>query len=352
VKAISFPRRSSASSAVDAVSKFDAEALGKPLGAQLGLVVNALCFSPCSSVSSVVDTFSNEQGAVRRRVGRVLVALMLLLSAVAAADVAVPPLERRVTDLTGTLSADQAAVLEQKLAAFEQRKGSQIAVLIVPTTEPEAIEQYSIRVAEQWKLGRKGVDDGALLLVAKDDRALRIEVGYGLEGVLTDLMSRRIIDDIIVPRFKTGDFFGGLNAGVDAMIKLIDGEPLPPPQTWKAPKVGLEAYQTLFVVGLILVVVVGGILRALFGRLPAAMLIGGAIGVFAWFLVASLAAAMVVGIIAFVFTLFGGMPRVGRPGYGGYRGGGFGGGGFGGGGGGGFGGGGGGFGGGGASGRW
>jgi uncharacterized protein len=276
-----------------------------------------------------------------------LFALTLLLSAVAAADVGVPPLERRVTDLTSTLSADQAAALEQKLTAFEQRKGSQIAVLIVPTTEPEPIEQYSIRVAEQWKLGRKGVDDGALLLIARDDRALRIEVGYGLEGVLTDLMSKRIIEDIIVPRFKTGDFAGGIDAGVDAMIKVIDGEPLPPPQAWKAPKVGVEAYQTLFVVGFILVVVVGGILRALLGRLPAATLIGGAIGAIAWLLIASLAAAVVVGIIAFVFTLFGGMPRIGRPGYGGYRGGG---GGFGGGGG--WSGGGGGFGGGGASGRW
>jgi uncharacterized protein len=285
----------------------------------------------------------NKQVAVRRA----LFALMLLLSTVVAADVAVPPLERRVTDLTGTLTAGQTAGLEQKLDAFEQRKGSQIAVLIVLTTQPETIEQYSIRVAEQWKLGRKGVDDGALLLVAKDDRALRIEVGYGLEGVLTDLMSKRIIEDIIVPRFKTGDFAGGIDAGVDAMIKVIDGEPLPPPQAWKAPKVGVEAYQTLFVVGFILVVVGGGILRALFGRLPAATLIGGAIGAIAWLLVASLAAAVVVGIIAFVFTLFGGMPRIGRPGYGGYRGGG---GGFGGGGG--WSGGGGGFGGGGASGRW
>src|SRR6185295_10628044 len=124
---------------------------------------------------------------------------------------------------------------EQKLAAFEARKGSQIAVLIVPTTRPEAIEPYSIRVVEQWKLGRKGVDDGALLLVAKNDRALRIEVGYGLEGVLPDATANRIIEDIIVPRFKTGDLYAGVDAGVDAMIKVVDGEPLPPPQTqWRS----------------------------------------------------------------------------------------------------------------------
>ena len=253
---------------------------------------------------------------------RALLALSLLVCGAALAEVAVPPYERRVTDLTATLSPDQAAALEQKLAALEQRKGSQLAVLIVPTTDPEAIEQYSIRVAEQWKLGRKGVDDGAILLVAKDDRALRIEVGYGLEGVLTDLMSKRIIEDIVVPRFKSGDFYAGIDAGVDAMIKLVDGEPLPQPQPWKTPKVGIEAFQTLFVVGFILVVVVGGVLRALFGRLPAAVLIGAGAAAIGWLLVASLVAAAVVGIIAFLFTLFGGMPRLGRRGWGGYRGGG------------------------------
>ena len=147
-----------------------------------------------------------------------------------------------MTDLTETLTPDQTAKLEQKLAAFEARKGSQIAVLIVPTTQPEAIEQYSIRVAEQWKLGRKGVDDGALLLVAKDDRALRIEVGYGLEGALPDAIAKRIIEDIIVPRFKTGDFYGGIDAGVDAMIKVVDGEPLPPPQPVAAVRASVKAW--------------------------------------------------------------------------------------------------------------
>jgi uncharacterized protein len=246
------------------------------------------------------------------------------------------------------LTPAQTAQLEDKLAAFEARKGSQIVVLIVPTTQPETIEQYGIRVAEQWKPGRKGVDDGAILLVARDDRALRIEVGYGLEGVLTDLMSKRIIDDIIVPRFKLGDFPGGVAAGVDAMIKVIDGEPLPPPKTWTSPGVGRANYEALFVVAFMLAVVVGGVLRAVVGRLPAAAMIGAGTAILAVVLVSSLVAAVVVGLIAFVFTLFGGMPRMG----GGYRGGGFPGGGGWGSGGGSWGGGGGGFGGGGASGRW
>src|SRR5512132_2715893 len=131
--------------------------------------------------------------------------IALLFSAFfAVADVAVPPLKARVTDLTGTLSANEAAQLEERLAAFEAKKGSQIAVLVVPTTQPETIEQYGIRAGEAWKLGRKGVND----------RAVRIEVGYGLEGVLPDAVAKRIIDEEIVPRFRSGDFYGGIEAGV------------------------------------------------------------------------------------------------------------------------------------------
>src|ERR1700744_441404 len=162
-----------------------------------------------------------------------LVALLICWAFVALADVAVPPLTGRVVDQTGTLSSSDVASLSQTLQDFEAKKGSQIAVLIVPTTEPEAIEQYSIRVADAWKVGRKKVDDGAILLVAKNDHRLRIEVGYGLEGALTDVTSKRIIDEFIVPKFKDGDFAGGIRAGVDRIIKMIDGEPLPapPPRT-------------------------------------------------------------------------------------------------------------------------
>jgi uncharacterized membrane protein YgcG len=138
--------------------------------------------------------------------------LALLLPIAGAAQVAVPALRSPVTDLTNTLSSAQIASLEQTLREFESREGSQIAVLLVPTTQPESIEQYSIRVAEQWKLGRAGVDDGVLLLVAKDDRAVRIEVGYGLEGALPDVIANRITDQVIVPRFREGDFDGGIRA--------------------------------------------------------------------------------------------------------------------------------------------
>jgi uncharacterized protein len=267
----------------------------------------------------------------------------------------VPRLERRVTDLTGTLTAGEIAAIEQKLAAFEERKGSQIAVLFVPTTAPETIEQYGIRVVDEWKLGREGVDDGVLFLVAKDDRALRLEVGYGLEGALPDAIANQIVEDIVVPRFRVGDFAGGVNAGIDAIIGVVDGEPLPEPeapQPW--PGDGGGGLGGLLTIGFIMVVVVGSVLRAIFGRLPAAVITAGLTGAIAWALVASLIAAVVVAMIAFFFTLLGGMPGQRR---GGYRRGGWGGvgwpsGGWSGGGGGGWSGGGGGFGGGGASGRW
>ena len=167
---------------------------------------------------------------MNRSWAKTLAFIALLFSAsLASADVAVPPLKSRVTDLTGTLSANEAAQLEQKLAAFEAKKGSQIAVLIVPTTQPETIEQYSIRVADAWKLGRKGIDDGAVLLIAKQDRTVRIEVGYGLEGVLPDAIAKRIVEETIVPKLRQGNFAGAIDAGIDKMIGVIQGEPLPPP---------------------------------------------------------------------------------------------------------------------------
>jgi uncharacterized protein len=262
---------------------------------------------------------------------------------VAQADVALPPLTHRVTDLTATLDVKQIQTLESLLAGFESSKGAQLAVLIVPTTQPESIEQFGIRVVEAWKLGRKGVDDGALLLIAKDDRALRIEVGYGLEGVLNDATSNRIIDEIIVPRFKRGDYYSGIESGLAAMMQVVNGEALPPPRHASAS--GKYDIESMLFVAFALVVVVGGMLRAVLGRFPAAVLMGGALGVLAWLTVAPLLIALFVGLMAFVFVLLGGVGR----GFGGYVGGGFGGGG---GVGGGFGGGGGGFGGGGASGRW
>jgi uncharacterized protein len=257
-------------------------------------------------------------------------------------------LTTHVTDLTGTLTRQQTAALDQKLQAFETAKGSQLAVLIVPTTGGEPIEQYSLRVVEKWKLGRKKVDDGALLIVAKNDRTLRIEVGYGLEGALNDATSKRIISEVIVPRFQQGDFYGGIEAGVDRMIGVVKGEPLPAPSR-RVPDDG-GGFEQLVPIIFLLVVVVGGVLRRAVGRLPAAIVAGGGAAVLAWFFVGALLMALGAGFIAFLCTLVGG----GMGGRGGWRSGGGWSGGFGrgGGGSGGFGGGGGGFGGGGASGRW
>ena len=195
-----------------------------------------------------------------------VIALIFVLAFPASADVDIPELTGRVVDQTGTLSSSDIAALSQKLRDFDNRKGSQIAVLILPTTQPETIEQFSIRVAEAWKIGRKKVDDGAILIVAKNDRHLRIEVGYGLEGALTDVTSRRIIDEVITPKFRTGDFAGGISDGVDRMIRVIDGEPLPVP----SPTVhfgNLDDLAPLFIVTLFVSIGVGGFFRATLGRL-------------------------------------------------------------------------------------
>jgi len=156
--------------------------------------------------------------------------LLAVLALSAWAQVAVPDLSRRVTDLTATLGTDQVAALESKLAVFEARKGSQIAVLIIPTTQPEDIAQFGIRVADQWKIGREKADDGVILIIAKNDRTLRLEVGYGLEGAIPDAIAKRVIAETITPYFKAGDFYGGIDAGVAQLMRLIEGEPLPPPR--------------------------------------------------------------------------------------------------------------------------
>jgi uncharacterized protein len=285
--------------------------------------------------------------------------LLLLIFALAGAEVAVPPLGARVTDLTGTLSGGAVSRIEAKLADFEKKKGSQLAVLIVPTTQPEDIDQYGIRVAEAWKLGRKGVDDGAILIVAKDDRRVRIEVGYGLEGPLPDAIANRIITEAVTPHLKLGDYDGGVEAGIDKMISVVNGEPLPQPDNkWERH----GSLHTLLPLLLVIVVVAGSVLRAMFGRLFGSIATGGVAGVIVWFLSHLLPIGVGAGVLAFLFALLSGGSRAGWSagsgwggGIGGFgAGGGFGGGGGGGfsGGGGGFSGGGGSFGGGGASGSW
>lgn len=288
----------------------------------------------------------------RRRVGAALAAAVLSAWAtLVPAQVPVPPLTGRIVDLTGTLTASEQAQLADRLDQFEAAKGSQIAVLFVPTTAPETIEQFSIRVVDQWQLGRKGVDDGLLLLVAKDDRTVRIEVGRGLEGVIPDAVANRLIDEFIVPRFRGGDFAGGVTVAIERITQLVDGEPLPPPAPGWQGREGSGGAEAALPVVFFLAIAAGGVLRRLFGQFPGALLTGGLAGLVAWLLAGTLAVALFMAFVGFVIGLAGGGgggwvsrgPR--RGGYGGGFGGGFGGGG-------GFSGGGGGFGGGGASGRW
>jgi uncharacterized protein len=256
---------------------------------------------------------------LRRWLGLVAAGVLLAGFTSASAEVAVPPLKGRVTDLTGTLSAQQLQDLESRLAAFERAKGSQIAVLVLPSTQPETIEEYSIRVADAWKIGRARVGDGVILIVAKNDRKLRVEVGRGLEGAIPDAVAKRVVSDVIAPHFRSGDFYGGVAARTGALMKLIEGEPLPVPPA------------------------ASGALDRGFDFLTIAALI---------------AAVLIFGFVGVLFALAAGSPRSrgwssgSRGGWstGGWSGGDFGGGGFGGGGG--FSGGGGDFGGGGASGSW
>ena len=272
----------------------------------------------------------------------------------------IPPLAARVTDVTHTLSDAERAQLESKLADWEAKTSNQLAVLIVPSTQPEPIEAYSIRVADAWKIGRKGQDNGVLIVVAKNDRKIRIEVGYGLEGSLTDLTTRRIIAEDIAPKFKNNNFAAGLEAGVDRIIDVVGkGEPLAAPRPANKARRGVGGFDigTIALLLFIVVPLVGAILRSIFGRFLGSTFGAGVIGAAAWFVIGSLAVAVVAGIVAFVvmiFSGFGGLASGRRGGVfmpGGWGGGGFGGGGFGGGGGG-FSGGGGGFGGGGSSGSW
>jgi uncharacterized protein len=276
-------------------------------------------------------------------------ALLFALTAPAAAQVAVPPLAARVTDLTGTLSTSQIQSLDSRLRAFERAKGSQVAVLILPSTQPETIEEYSIRVADAWKIGREKVDDGVILVVAKDDRKLRIEVGRGLEGAIPDVLAKRIVSDVIAPRFKSGDFFGGIAAGSDALMALITGENLQAPTSRPGAGQGFD-FQTIL--WLFIALVFGdAIFKRVFGRVAGAAVSGGIVGAIVWFAAGVLVFAVLGGLAGFLITLLAGMSSRrggwtsgGWPGGGGFGGGGFGGGGFSGGGGG--------FGGGGASGSW
>ncbi len=293
----------------------------------------------------------------KRWLGLLAAGVLLAGLACARAEVAVPPLKARVTDLTGTLSAQQILDLESRLSAFERAKGSQVAVLMLPSTQPETIEEYSIRVADAWKIGRARVDDGVILVVAKNDRKLRVEVGRGLEGAIPDAVAKRVVSDVIAPHFRSGDFYGGVAAGTGALMKLIEGEGLPAPPSGVVIKGVHHAidFQTIFVL-FVALVLTDAIFRRLFGRVIGAGISGGIVGAIVWVAAGVLAFAVIGGLIGFVIALVNGLGnRRGGWSSGGWPGGGFGGGGFGSGGfggGGGFSGGGGGFSGGGASGSW
>ncbi len=234
----------------------------------------------------------------------------------ARAVVAVPPLVGRVVDQTGTLSSTDVDTLNGTIRAFEARKGSQIAVLIVPTTDGEAIEPFSLRVAEAWKIGRKKIDDGALLVIAKNDRHLRIEVGYGLEGALTDVTSKRIIDEVITPKFKAGDFAGGISAGVDRMIGIVDGEKLPAPEPphWQPSTRSFDPEDLFNPFLLIPVLLFGGALRAMLGRLIGSGVAGTLVALIAWFFFGSLVAALLSGLVASLLVMFSDSITSGSPG--------------------------------------
>lgn len=275
---------------------------------------------------------------------------------------AIPPLDAPVVDTTGTLDSAQREQLTQQALALQQRKGSQLQVLIVPSTEPEDIAPYTQRVYDQWKLGRKGVDDGVLLVVAKDDRRVRIQPGYGLEGAIPDAIANRIIQEYMVPRFRAGDYAGGITEATGMLVKLIDGEPLPAPVADNP--AGERKRGGGWIVALFIGFVAASIARGVFAGAPRplrALLTAGAAGGAALLLTSLFFASGLAGLIGLVLGLSSGTPgRVARHGgWGGFGGGGLGGGGFGGGGfggggfgGGGWGGGGGSSGGGGASGSW
>jgi uncharacterized protein len=289
-------------------------------------------------------------------------ATLLLLALAALAEIAVPKLTARVIDQTGTLAAPERQALEDKLAAFEKARGSQVAVLLVPTLGSEVIEDFAGRVTDEWKLGRKGVDDGVLFVIAQQERKMRIHTGRGVQGTLTDALSRRIIADIVAPRFRTGDFAGGIDAGVDAIMKAIEGEQLALPEGRRASRKvdTISSYSDFLWMAFFAVPILAMVMRSLVGRFAGAGITSALTGAAGWLVFGSIAFGIVAAVIAFIFTLVAGTGALaggrGRGGYvpGNWGGGSWGGGGGGGdfGGGGGFSGGGGGFDGGGSSGSW
>lgn len=308
-----------------------------------------------------MSRFVAAHALVTRVVAAVAWGIILLMgpSVVFGQQLVVPALTAHVIDTTGTLDAAQTQQLESKLTTFEQSNGSQVVVLMVPTTQPEDIASYANRVASSWKIGRKEVGDGLLLIVAKDDRRVRIEVARALEGAIPDLMASRVINQAITPLFKQGNFAGGVDAGVNQILALIKGEALPLPTTDRAKVAGFD-WMDLAIFMFIAVPVVGGVARSILGSQLGSLVTAGVAGGIAMLVTTSVVVAILAGMAAFILSLLAGVRHLGGGGGSGGSGGtghgrGFGGGssgGFGGGGGGFSSGGGGSFGGGGASGGW
>lgn len=259
---------------------------------------------------------------------RMLCALVLTMllpgSTLAQAPQPVPALSARLIDQTGTLSADEARAIEDRLRGIEQKSGSQVVVLMVASTAPEDIAAYAWRVASDWKIGRRDVGDGLLVVIAKNDRRMRMEVARALEGAIPDLAAARIIDQQMAPRFRQGDYAGGITAALDQVAARIAGEQLPAPssgtQSSKSPDRGfdMEDLMLFFFFG---VAVVGPILRSVLGRPLASVLAGAGAGIAAYVVTASLLVAAGAGVVALLFTLLG-SGRSGRGGGGGWGGGG------------------------------
>ncbi|MCA3064460.1 MAG: TPM domain-containing protein, partial [Rhodocyclaceae bacterium] len=266
------------------------------------------------------------------RVAFVVCTLMVMLAAFPVTAIAaegdlqkIPKLEKRVTDLAAALAEGEEARITERIRVFEQKKGGQIAVLIVDTTAPEAIFDYSLRVAESWKIGRKGVDDGVLFVIAKGDRKMQILTGPGVQGTLTDAASKRIIAEIVAPRFREGKYGDGIYNGVDKIASVIDGEALPPPAKKKQATKSIDGGEFL-VLGIFAAIFVAPVLRSIFGRFLGATATGGVTGAAAWFLLGGMVFPIFIGVIVFIIALFAGLLNF-SSGRGGGWGGGFGGGG-------------------------
>ncbi|KAF1705823.1 TPM domain-containing protein, partial [Pseudoxanthomonas sacheonensis] len=230
--------------------------------------------------------------------------LLACLPAWAQQAAAIPALTSPVVDATGTLSAEQKQQLEQQALALQQRKGSQLQVLVIPSTQPETIEQYTQRVFDQWKLGREAVDDAVILVVAKDDRRVRIQTGYGLEGAIPDAIANRIIQEYLAPKFRAGDYGGGIADATAQLVKLIDGEPLPAPVSDNRAKGNDGGGDWLF--ALFAAFIAATLVRGVFGKAPKglrSLFTGGAAGGVAWLLSSIIPLAGLAGFFGLIYGL-------------------------------------------------